>query len=414
MNAYFGGEIPSLPSDRYYDANGFLRIRLRFMRTGLLKYSPDAENFPAGVPEGAIGPDGMVTVMVEPEDLGDPESLASLTGIDCLPSHVVISPESPQKIIGNVAGLPEFDGTYVTGEAVIKDKATIEQIELPDGDPNKLIEDSACYRHVVEWVPDPYVNKPYAGRQKKIRYNHFVLLPKGKGRAGPEVCIMNSKDEKMSDKPDGLVACYLRNKGVVYAKNESDAERILKEDAIAENEDNPTPPESDRSAEFEGLMSQLEALRAERDELDALVKELQASLAGANSEEVIEEKAEEISREREEIATAMNAADVMDKETAIKTLREKQLRGVQARIFAMNSIREKKGRPLIDQKYMNNPDAINGMWEIAKEAIPQVSSVPASSLIPQGMAFNGMDGRSFAQARREKTLMDLGMMKKGN
>lgn len=238
MNAVFTDALAS--RRRWYDDNGFLHISLRFMRTGTLQYQNTPETFPNGVPPHAVDHRGVVTVMVEPSDLGESESLASLAGLPCLRTHDWASPDKDLDQTGSVAGVPEFDGEYVIGEAVITDAETIRRIES-----GVLVEVSAAYVHEIDWTPGEHQGEPYAGKQRRIRYNHFVLLEEGEGRAGSAVRVTNSKEKEDMSEPnkEGGILVWLKSLGgkPVRVMNADDAEKVAEVDAKAENE---SPEES--------------------------------------------------------------------------------------------------------------------------------------------------------------------------
>jgi hypothetical protein len=405
-SALFAGEVPA---SRWLDDNGFLHITLRFMRTGLLKYAPIPETFPDGVPPECVGPDGFVTVLVEPEDLAEPESLASLAGLDILRTHEWATPDGTRDTVGSVAGIPQFDGEFVTGEAVIKDAETIRRLQLPDGDPEKLTETSAGYGHVIQWDGEPYAGKAYAGRQRTLRYNHAVLLPEGEGRCGATVRVTNANDKKkggedMSEAKG--VSWFSRVYGRVFnANDEREAEEMTKMDEkIASENEGGGEGGGGSAATAEELLAQLkesneslQAMTAANEELKAQLTEIKAQIESEIGGDNIEEKAEEIAGEREEIAEVMNSKGVMDKAAAMNALKEKKLRGVAAKVFAMNSIREKQGREPMAKEQAESAIAVNAAWDVLKES-PSAPAKPPVGYMGYGaiqkgggVALNGFD-----------------------
>lgn len=382
MNAFFTSDVPQ---GREYDANGNLRITLRFMRTGLLKYAPTPDTFPDGVPPDAIGPDGQITVLVEPDELGDPESLRSLQGLDGLRRHEWATPDQPRDDTGSVAGEPRFDGEYVVGGAVIKDRPTITLLELPDGDPNKLVEVSAAYTHVIDWTPGEYQGQRYAGKQRQIRYNHYTLLPRGEGRAGPEVGVMNSKEKQLSEpKEDGGILVWLKSlKGkTVRVFNADDAERVAELDAKAENEDGEgAPPAADLPTpeEIASMRDTIAALTAQKDELESQIAELRSALDGGAPEEAVDEAIEE----REEFVEVMNSIGI-DKAQAMNAIKENKLRGAGLRAFAMNSWRKAKGMAELTPEQTENAVAVNARWDEFKAGL---SAAPAKTTVVGALPF---------------------------
>ncbi len=413
-SALFAGEVPA---SRWIDDNGFLHITLRFMRTGLLKYAPIPETFPDGVPPNCIGTDGNVTVLVEPDDLAEPDSLSSLAGLDILRKHEWATPHGTRDAVGSVAGVPQFDGEFVTGEAVIKDADTIRRLQLPDGDTEKLSVTSASYGHLIQWDGEPYIGKAYAGRQRKLRYNHAVLLPRGEGRCGDTVCVMNAKDGDRGDKKMSEVkhTWFSRIFGRAFnADDEREAEEMAKLDAkiAAENEGDGGDSEHEKSeirnaeellAKLSESNKALEAMQAENEELKAQLSEIKAQIEKEIGADEIEAKAEEISGEREEIAEVMNSRGVMDKASAMNSLKEGKLHGQAAKVYAMNCIREKNGREKMSEEQASSAIAVNAMWDVLKDSVPAKKSVVGDPVKP-GMAMN-YDQR---KASVERTKTNLG------
>lgn len=415
MNAVFTSQVPK---ERYLDDDGFLHITLRVMRTGLLKYAPSTETFPDGIPPDAVGADGMITVLVEPEELGDPESLASLEGKDILREHAWATPDKPRDAIGSIAGVARFDGEFVVCDVVIKDADAINKVQS-----GEWIEDSAAYQHVIEWEQQPYVGKEYAGKQQSLRFNHVVLLPEGEGRAGPTVRAINTKENILSDKKEGWVGVYSRKlKKLVFAQNADDAEEIAEADAKAENEStdgNETQRDEqaaehekaeviqgeERKAMIDEMIAKITALTAERDELVSQLEELKASLEAGISADRVEAEADQMAAEREEAAEVMNSNGI-DRHKAMNSFKEKKLRGTALKVFAMNSIRELKKRDPISEEQAANAVAVNAMWDVVKDSFGVKTTVVGAPFT--GAAMNADERKTM----QEKTLHGLGFRKK--
>ena len=358
---------------RWKDANGFLHIALRFLRTGLLDYAPSPETFPDGVPAGAVGPAGLVTVLVEPEELRDADSLASLAGMPCLREHDWAGPEKKLDVVGGVAGTPEFDGEYVTGEAVVTDADVIRRLEA-----GELAEVSAAYVHEVEWTPGTSEGKSFAGKQRNIRYNHFVLLPEGEGRAGRQVRVTNQKEKEVDESKKeggGYLAVFSRKLGrLVFARNADDAEAVAKADAA---EEKPPVKPAEKAANEDGheekevqaadrMLAEIAKLKAVNAELTARIETLEKELSAAKDADKVEAEAEALNSEREEACEVM-AANGIDRARALNSIREGKLRGHELRVFAMNSVRKAAGRVAIPEDQAKDAAAVAGMWSVVKD-----------------------------------------------
>lgn len=369
---------------RFRDANGFLHVFLRFMRTGILAYGP--ETYRDGVPPGAAGANGETAVLVAAEELSAPESIASLKGMPGLRSHALATPEEEKDIIGSVAGEPEYvveDGIgYVECEAVITDAETIRRLD--DGE---LVEVSAGYLHEVKWEPGEFAGQPYAGRQVNIRYNHFVLLPEGEGRAGREVRALNAKEREVAEnKEGGGVRVWCRRlKKAIFAVNAEDAEAIAELDDKPAADDTPAggnPPrkegeggEKPPAAEEGGgeiknlakIMDELAKVKARAAELEGQLQVAQERINELLSADKVEAEAEALASEREEAAAVVAENCGISREQAMNGIKAAKLRGHALRLQAMNSIREHQGRPKIEDGKAGDEAFILGMWNGVKE-----------------------------------------------
>jgi hypothetical protein len=403
---------------RFRDDNGFLHIFLRFMRTGILEYGQDT--FPDGIPSGAAGVNGRVAVMVEPDDLKDPESLASLAGMPGLRKHEWATPEQDLDQIGAVAGEPcyvEENGVgYVECEAVITDAETIGRLD--DGE---LVEVSSGYRHDVDWAPGEFEGKSYAGKQKGLRYNHFVLLPEGEGRAGRDVRALNAKENEVADeKEKGGVRVWCRKlKRAIFALNAEDAEAIAeldeKPEEKTESTDGNPPPKAGEGgdkppAEGEGggeiknlskLLDELTKVKARAAELEGQLQVAQERINELLSSDKVEQEAEALSSEREEAAGVIAENCGIDKAKAMNAIKEAKLRGHALRVHAMNSIREHQGKQKIEDEKTKDEAFILGMWNGVKEGVGQ-KKVVVGGIYTNAQAMNA------AQDYRKQALAALG------
>lgn len=371
---------------RFKDDNGFLHVFLRFMRTGILEYMP--ETYEPDVPEGAVGENGRIPVLVTEQELSDPDSLASLQGMYCLQEHEMITPEGEKRIIGAVAGEPQYvtdGGTgYVQCEAVITDAETIQGLE--DG---SLVEVSAAYHHDIQWGFGSYNGEPFAGEQRNIRYNHFVLLHRGEGRAGPSVMVVNSKEKDV----DRYLVWSRKQKRAFVAQNQEEAEKLAEELAGPEPAAEPAPepaaepaaadtavPEAGAEQASPGEIKNLTKVLEELKQVKARASELEGQLQAAQEkiaellggdeqptvEDAVENEAEAIAEEREEAADVMEQ-NGLDKKEALNSMRAQKLRGTAAKAFALNSVRAHQGKEPLTEEQAADAGFVNGMFGQVKE-----------------------------------------------
>lgn len=403
MNAVaFGSE--NRPK-RFEDDNGFLHVFIRVMRTGTLDYSP--ATYQDGAPPDAVGPNGKITVLVTPEELSDPESLASLKGMPGIRRHEALTPDMEKDVIGTVAGEPEYveeNGVgYVECEAVIIDADTIARLNS-----GELVEVSACYRHDVNWEPGEYEGQPYAGEQRNIRYNHFVLLREGEGRAGPDVMVVNSKENDV----EKIMVWSRKLKKAVFAMNEDDAKAIAELDDAAAGEEssdgneganNPgleenggdngggdTPPsEVAQIKNLDKLLDELAKSQAKTAELEGQLQVAREKINELLSPGTLEAEAESLATEREEAVEVM-AENGIEKTVAMNSIKEGKLRGHDLRVFAMNSIREKQGKSKIEGDALKDESLVRGMWNATKD-YAGAKKVVVGALAQNSTAMNGAD-----------------------
>lgn len=159
---------------------GGLRIPSRPTRVGVLYYR---------------NPDGSERAELRPpEEVFDPVSLATLRGApvtDLHPTEGPVTPENWRRLaIGHVADDVQPDGSHVSAPLLIQDA---EEIKLIEAQERKEL--SCGYTCDLDETPGVWDGVHYDVVQRKIRYNHVALGPKGWGRAGPTASLrLDSRD----------------------------------------------------------------------------------------------------------------------------------------------------------------------------------------------------------------------------
>lgn len=173
-----------LSANRKRTPEGFLLIEgLKVARTGELLYGPDE------VPVEA-GPDGLVRIRRDDQEVFRDESLASLNGKPFVEDHPDedVTPANWRKLARGHLLHPRrgegVDDMFVMGDLLVTDQEAIDAIE--DG----KCEISLGYDAEYEQI------EPGLGRQKNIVVNHIALVDKG--RCGPSCAI---GDHAMTTKP---------------------------------------------------------------------------------------------------------------------------------------------------------------------------------------------------------------------
>jgi hypothetical protein len=166
-------------------ADGSLRIPARVARTGVQVYQ---------YADGST-----VREYRSPAEVFSKDAVQSFDDVAVTIGHP-LSPVSPVNWNSLAKGHiddPQKSETFLTADVIVKDAATINAIKAGD-----LVELSAGYYVTVD--PTPGVTpegEPYDAVQTNIVGNHVALLPKGQGRAGPDVRLY-------ADSKDGSAICY--------------------------------------------------------------------------------------------------------------------------------------------------------------------------------------------------------------
>lgn len=164
--------------------SGGLRIPADLTRVGVLNYR---------------GPDGSVFRELRPvEEVFDAQSIASLEDApvtDLHPETMVNTANWKELAVGNVRDV-RADGARVMATLSIQDADEIRRIEA-----DERVEVSCGYECDLDVTPGVYDGEPYDAVQRRIRYNHAALGPRGWGRAGPEVALRLDAAHELIDAP---------------------------------------------------------------------------------------------------------------------------------------------------------------------------------------------------------------------
>ena len=158
---------------------GGLRVPARLTRTGVLHYKR---------PDGTIRRELRLA-----SEVFNADSLQSLHGatITDLEHHrgLLNTFNWKDATLGHTEEIRK-DGNYVEADLVVNDARAIADIE------NGRLHDISCgYSCRLDAEPGVFEGEPYDVIQRRIRYNHVAVLPKGKGRAGPDVALrLDAKD----------------------------------------------------------------------------------------------------------------------------------------------------------------------------------------------------------------------------
>jgi HK97 family phage prohead protease len=158
---------------------GGIRVPARLTRTGILEYKRS---------------DGTIRRELRlPEEVFNTDSLASLQGAtvtDLSHHRGLLSLEDwKDATLGHTEAVRR-DGKFVEADLMINDPVTVADVE------NGKLHDISCgYSCKLDASPGIWEGQPYDVIQRRIRYNHVAVLPKGRGRAGIDVAIRTDSND---------------------------------------------------------------------------------------------------------------------------------------------------------------------------------------------------------------------------
>jgi hypothetical protein len=281
------------PNMAWTDEKFLVCYAVPISRTGVLIYGA------AERPEVQPGPDGLIRIERNAEDVFAEESIKSLQGKPLLNEHPVfdVNPENYQGLtVGTVINPRRGEGVYddcVVADVVVMDKAAIEDV-LSDK------------REVSGGYDCKYFDLGEGrGRQTNIIFNHVALVESG--RCGPRCSI---KDHAMREEPSmsktntkhpwldklrTLGSSLTADKKATFDEAVEEAER----EAKTKDEEEVEERERDKTKDAEDLskrMDELEAKHATHDAKfrthdaklrthDADIAELKEKMSGKKDEE---------------------------------------------------------------------------------------------------------------------------------
>lgn len=326
------------------DDDGLLRVTACVLKEGV---------YPYGADEAPKAPElhGLKTVM-EYIPAGAFSSEATLKSLEGKPvmvgSHTWRDAENTLTdglTVGSVAGTPYTENGALLVDFLIMDKNTVEKVTT-----GQLEEVSAGYDAYLSLTGGEYNGQAYNAEQEQITFNHVLLLPKGGGRCGHDVRIINHKkeDKKMSNKIMKLI--FGNKKGSTYQfTNSEDAETA--EAMVAEQATLSGAEIEELLKKNQELSDQIAALTAEKEEaakqLEGFKQQLDAALSpeatdqavaetaaqAADEEAIVETLVEDdetsnadTEKEKEEILNSIRAGKTREarRQNAVKTVMERQ------------------------------------------------------------------------------------------
>lgn len=168
------------PTSRTLTPEGFLCVKGIAARTGVYQYLSSELDLD--------GPERIVNVYRSPEEVFDPESMATYLDKDVTNDHpedLVDSKTFKEVSVGHVRGV-ERDGENLVTDKVIKDQSAIDDIQSGKAELSPGY--TAEYVHAPGVAPD---GTPYEYEQRDIKINHIAVVQAA--RAGKVARIFDHK-----------------------------------------------------------------------------------------------------------------------------------------------------------------------------------------------------------------------------
>lgn len=368
---------------RYDPDTGFLRCTASILCAGVMTYQRDeleSSNPPEGLQE--------LRVYVSPEELADPEGMATLEGMPAVIGHTWQT-SAALSDCGSIFGTPcieQIDEVpHLIAGILLKQPEAVRRVMLPAGDPNRLEEISSAGDWGIVWEPGiSPEGEAYDGYFVQLSYNHVALLPPGAGRAGASVRIINEKEAPKME----FTRVQIRNKktGKSRTVRVANEDVPMIEEAMAENEE--IINEAISPEQLQAALEELTTLRAETEEKNKRISELEGmiqsykdQLDSALSTDAVEAAAEEMAVENEEATQVMNSK-------GLKLDPAKKLRGHALRSHVVNSVRVANGNPELSAEQLKEESFIKGMYLGLVETAGIKTTVTGATVVVQNSNAN--------------------------
>ena len=377
------------------DKDGFLHGMARVLKVGVMEYRRSELGF---VPDYIKG--DRIRLNVSRETLENAASQKTLEGKPIIVGHKWQGIDQNSSV-GCVSGAPIVDLPYLMCGFMLNDKKTRDKVQSKD---ESVAEISSGYYSEIAWNSQI---EGVHGEQIKLHFNHLSMEPKGEGRGGEDVRILNKKELSVED----YTEVKINNRTIrVHNQDAEEAEKINSDatiDVIKENDLKMNELEkqiNDLRTENGALRDKLEASEKEKDRSQGELDSTKETLQNALSQENIFNKAKELVLDQE-VATKVLNSNNLDMDEKLKNLSGSPLKRA-----VLNKIQNAKSLPEISQD--KNDDYVDGRFSSSVEHSTEVKIAPAGSaeLIKnsKAKAFSGfMTGDETPEEKQEKLLNSL-------
>lgn len=213
------------------------------------------------------GPDNMIRISREPDEVFRDETLASCEGKPVTLDH-------PDEFVapGNFGALARGSMFNVRRGSGIEDDLMIADLMVTDAQAIKAIQDDGIAEVSLGYEADYEQVSPGRGVQRNIVVNHVALVERG--RCGPR-CAIGDRD--MTTKKAGKRSFADRIRAAWMSKDADEAEKLAKEaeDSESEEKDDDKEDKDDKAKTGDALKQVLDRLTA----MDADIQELKKAAA---------------------------------------------------------------------------------------------------------------------------------------
>jgi len=275
------------------------------------------------------------------------KGMSSLYGMPVVVGHVWQTVDTVSRSVGNIKGNIQVDPETktITCDVLITDAPTITKIIE-----GELVEISAAYYCDLSYIDDR------SGTQHNIEFNHLALLPKGEGRGGEAIRILNHKKpqemQMATDANPNLTHVRLSNGTTVKVANE-DADTVQAMDKEKETMNQVGLDEA--LAKLSEINAQLEAIKKEKSELEGVVTAQKEKLEAALSPEVVEEAAAEMVENEQYAEKIMNSRGLT--RDGVKRY------GHDLKAHVVQQVRTQNSKPLTDEQ-LADQSFVAGMFSV--------------------------------------------------
>lgn len=357
---------------RIDEASGFLRCKAVIIEDAVMPYTlEEVGEIPPHVVVGDV-----VYLHADKAEFGTPEAIATLEGALLTVGHEWQTVNN-ENSVGHIAGAPYMEGDELYAEVLVTCPIAITRIQLPEGDPDRLVDLSSSYESKIRWgIGRTLSGHDFHGKQTDFEFNHIALLPEGAGRGGKGVRILNKKTQK----PEGSVMEFTivrLSSGVSIRVANEDVEKLEKaDDENKEKMDNMADPAKLQEAmsALEAINTQMAELQTQKSEIEGQLQATKEQLEAALSPAKIEEAATQIANERSVAVKIMNSFN-----GDVKAIEGQQ--GEELKVLVVTGYRIANQLPELDENQLKDAGFVSGLYKAYSDTVPSKSSVVGAEAV---------------------------------